>query len=95
MKELDSLAMTVTRNSLLLVVFVNTNKMFIERGRPINVINVILKPLIDLIYMNIITDTKESDSLAMSVTRFSVFLVVFVNTNEMFMERRRVKKAHE
>ena len=95
MKELDSLAMTVTRNSLPQVVFVNTNKMFIERGRPINVINVILKPLIDLIYMNIITDTKESDSLAMSVTRFSVFLVVFVNTNEMFMERRRVKKAHE
>ena len=56
MKELDSLAMTVTRNSLPQVVFVNTNKMFIERGRPINVINVILKPLIDLIYMSIITD---------------------------------------
>ena len=58
--------------------------------KTINVINVILKRLINIISTTIlISYMKELDSLAMSVTRNSLPLVVFVNTKEMFIEKKK------
>ena len=60
------------------------SKMHMREKKPINVINVILKPFVDLISTPI---RRYMDSLAMSVTRNSLTLMVFLNTNEKFIER--------